>query len=86
VLPRPPLIFQIVRIIKANVGLEVAFTDVGGWDTHVNEVGPQPHVGQLANLLRDFGDSIAAFHKTWPYMPQKRFSCRPGLLRPVGVN
>ena len=54
-------LLQIARVIKANVGLEVAFTDVGGWDTHVNEVGPQPHVGQLANLLRDFGDSIAAF-------------------------
>jgi uncharacterized protein (DUF1501 family) len=54
-------LLQIARIIKANVGLEVAFTDVGGWDTHVNEVGPQPHLGQLAKLLRDFGDSIAAF-------------------------
>ncbi len=52
---------QIARIIKAGVGLEVAFTDVGGWDTHVNEVGPQPHTGQLANLLREFGDSLAAF-------------------------
>jgi uncharacterized protein (DUF1501 family) len=52
---------QIARLINANVGLEVAFTDVGGWDTHVNEVGPQPHVGQLANLLRDLGDALAAF-------------------------
>ncbi len=52
---------QIARIIKANVGLEVAFTDVGGWDTHVNEVGGQPHTGQLANLLHEFGDSLAAF-------------------------
>ena len=52
---------QIARIIKANVGLEVAFTDVGGWDTHVNEVGAQPHLGQLANLLREFGEALAAF-------------------------
>jgi uncharacterized protein (DUF1501 family) len=52
---------QIARIIKADVGLEVAFADVGGWDTHVNEVGPQPHTGQLANLLREFGDALAAF-------------------------
>ena len=52
---------QIARLIKADVGLEVAFTDVGGWDTHVNEVGAQPHVGHLANLLQDFGDAIAAF-------------------------
>ena len=54
-------LLQIARLIKANVGLEVAFTDVGGWDTHVNETGPQPHTGQLANLLRDFGDALAAF-------------------------
>ena len=52
---------QIARLIKANVGLEVAFTDVGGWDTHVNEVGTQPYLGQLANLLHDFGDSLDAF-------------------------
>ena len=52
---------QIARIIKADIGLEVAFTDVGGWDTHVNEVGPQPHTGQLARLLGEFGDSLAAF-------------------------
>ncbi len=30
---------QIARLIKGNVGLEVAFTDLGGWDHHVNEVG-----------------------------------------------
>ncbi len=54
---------QIARLIKADVGLEVAFTDMGGWDTHVNEVGPQPHTGQLANLLRDFGDALAAFSR-----------------------
>jgi uncharacterized protein (DUF1501 family) len=52
---------QIARIIKADVGLEVAFTDVGGWDTHVNEIGAQPHTGQLSNLLREFGDALAAF-------------------------
>ena len=54
-------LLQIGRIIKANVGLEVAFTDVGGWDTHVNEVGPKASVGQLPNLLREFGDALAAF-------------------------
>lgn len=52
---------QIARLIRANMGLEVAFTDVGGWDTHVNETGGQPHVGQLANLLNDFGGALAAF-------------------------
>jgi uncharacterized protein (DUF1501 family) len=54
---------QIARLIKADVGLEVAFTDVGGWDTHVNEVAQKPTQGQLANLLGDFGQSIAAFYQ-----------------------
>ena len=54
-------LMQIARLIKSDVGLEVAFTDVGGWDTHVNEVGPKPSVGQLANLLTELGQSMAAF-------------------------
>ncbi len=62
--PNGPLgqrLLQIARIIKAGVGLEVAFTDIGGWDTHVNEVGAKATIGQLPNLLREFGDSLAAF-------------------------
>lgn len=54
---------QIARLIKADVGLEVAFTDVGGWDTHVNEVGQTPGAGQLANLLANFGQALAAFYQ-----------------------
>ncbi len=49
---------QIAQLIKAGVGLEVAFAEAGGWDTHVNEGNAR---GQLANLLRDFSGSIAAF-------------------------
>ena len=56
-------LMQIARLIKADVGLEVAFTDVGGWDTHVNEVGQTPGAGQLANLLGNFGQALAAFYQ-----------------------
>lgn len=52
---------QIAQLIKAGVGLEIAFTDTGNdirWDTHTNEGGSR---GQLANFLRNFGQSIAAF-------------------------
>ena len=56
-------LMQIARLIKADVGLEVAFTDVGGWDTHVNEVGQTPGTGQLAHLLRNFGQALAAFYQ-----------------------
>lgn len=54
---------QIARLIKADVGLEVAFTDIGGWDTHVNQVGAQPVQGQMANNLGDFAQSLAAFNR-----------------------
>jgi uncharacterized protein (DUF1501 family) len=48
---------QIAQLIKADVGLEVAFADVGGWDTHVNQGGA---TGQLAQRLDDFARSVAA--------------------------
>ncbi len=46
---------QIAQLIKADVGVELAFADIGGWDHHVNEAG------QLANLLREYGQTLAAF-------------------------
>ncbi|MBK9214949.1 MAG: DUF1501 domain-containing protein [Chloracidobacterium sp.] len=53
---------QIAQLIKAGVGLEVAFAETGGWDTHSNQGNLQnPSAGQLANLLRDFSTAIAAF-------------------------
>ena len=48
---------QIAQLIKSDVGLEVAFADIGGWDTHVNQGAA---TGQLANRLREFGDGVAA--------------------------
>jgi uncharacterized protein (DUF1501 family) len=48
---------QIAQLIKSDVGLEVAFTDAGGWDTHVNEAP------QLNRLLGEFGDALAAFYQ-----------------------
>ena len=48
---------QIARLIKADVGVEVAFAEIGGWDTHVNESN------QLSNNLREFGESLAALYQ-----------------------
>ena len=48
---------QIARLIKADVGIEVAFAEIGGWDTHVNEAN------QLANNLTEFGQSLAALYQ-----------------------
>ena len=58
--PRSPYgdaLKQIAQLIKADVGLEVAFAETGNWDHHVNEGAA---VGQLANRLDDFARGIAA--------------------------
>jgi uncharacterized protein (DUF1501 family) len=49
---------QLAQLIKANLGVQIAFADIGGWDHHVNEGSTQ---GQIANVLGDFSQSIAAF-------------------------
>jgi len=50
-------LLQIAQLVKSNVGLEIAFADIGGWDTHVNQGGS---TGQLAQRLDDFARSISA--------------------------
>jgi uncharacterized protein (DUF1501 family) len=51
---------QISRLIKADVGLEIAFTEITGWDTHANQGGA---TGQMANRLKEFADGLAAFYR-----------------------
>lgn len=51
---------QIAVLIKMDVGMEVAFAESGGWDTHFNQGAAN---GTLARNLKDFSDSIAAFWK-----------------------
>jgi uncharacterized protein (DUF1501 family) len=51
---------QIARLIKADVGLEIAFSEIEGWDTHVAEGGA---IGQLANRLKELGDGLSAFYQ-----------------------
>jgi uncharacterized protein (DUF1501 family) len=48
---------QLAQLIKADLGVQIAFADIGGWDHHVNEGSTQ---GQIANVLRDFSQSLAA--------------------------
>jgi uncharacterized protein (DUF1501 family) len=58
--PRTPFgqhLRQIAQLIKADVGLEIAFADIGGWDTHANQGGA---TGQLAGRFDDFAKSIHA--------------------------
>jgi uncharacterized protein (DUF1501 family) len=49
---------QIAQLMKANLGVEAAFSDIGGWDTHQNQGNVN---GQLANRLKEFSETISAF-------------------------
>ncbi len=51
-------LLQIAQLIKADVGVQIAFADIGGWDTHVNQGSSD---GQLAARLRELGLGLAAF-------------------------
>jgi uncharacterized protein (DUF1501 family) len=67
--PRSPFgdaMRQVAQLVKADVGLEVAYAEVGGWDTHVNQGGAE---GQLAQRLGDVGRALGAFvHDVGPQM------------------
>src|SRR5213594_1402937 len=52
-------LLQIAQLIKADVGLEIAFADCSGWDTHVNQGSSE---GQLSARLRELGLALAAFN------------------------
>jgi len=49
---------QVAQLLKANLGVEAAFADIGGWDHHQNEGNVN---GQLADRLREFSQSLSAF-------------------------
>jgi uncharacterized protein (DUF1501 family) len=47
---------QVAQLIKADLGLEIAAVDLGGWDSHAAQVaGMEP-------LMRQLAQGLAAFH------------------------
>ena len=50
---------QLAQLIKADVGVEVAFLDIGGWDTHSNQGGVE---GNLSFRLNQFARTLEAFY------------------------
>ncbi|HQV94937.1 MAG TPA: DUF1501 domain-containing protein [Anaerolineales bacterium] len=50
---------QVAQIAKAEIGLEVACVDIGGWDTH-NQQGQLE--GELPTLLDEFSSGLASLY------------------------
>ena len=64
---------QVAQLIKADVGVEIAFVDIGGWDTHTQQVqGVDATAGRLANLLKELGAGLAAL---WTDLGDRRNDC-----------
>ncbi len=55
----PTSLRELAKLIKADIGLETAFVDIGGWDHHAGEGSTR---GALANRLREFSGGLRAFH------------------------
>jgi uncharacterized protein (DUF1501 family) len=53
----PEIAGQLARLLVSDDRIQLAFADLGGWDTHVNQGGSN---GQLANHLRPLGAGLAA--------------------------
>jgi uncharacterized protein (DUF1501 family) len=51
---------QVAQLVKADIGLEVAFVDAGGWDHHINEGGIN---GQLSNRLSELGQGLSSLYR-----------------------
>ena len=52
---------DIARLAKANLGMEVACIDYGGWDMHQNIGLPTNAQGQFSSMAKDFATGLAAF-------------------------
>ena len=50
---------QVAALIQADVGLEAAALDLGGWDTHFAQGASE---GLMASLLAELAQGLAAFH------------------------
>ena len=50
---------QVAMLARAEVGLEVACLDLGGWDTHIAQGGGE---GWMATLLTEMGAGVGALY------------------------
>lgn len=68
---------QIAQLIKMDVGLEVAFTESNGWDTHFNQGNENGifarNVGDLSNSMMAFWNDLDAYQDEVTVMTMTEF-------------
>lgn len=50
---------SVAALIKADIGIEAAQVDIGGWDTHSQQ---DPLAGSMYRSMQDFSNALAAFY------------------------
>jgi uncharacterized protein (DUF1501 family) len=59
-------LYQVAKLIAANATVQgnrqIFFAQLGGFDTHGNQIGASVTVGQHATLLKQVGDALASFY------------------------
>ncbi len=80
VYPSTPLgnsLKQIAQLIKMDVGLEVAFAESGGWDTHFNQGTDNGafarNVADLSNSIMAFWSDLSGYHDELTVMTMTEF-------------
>lgn len=80
VYPTTPLgnaLKQIAQLIKMDVGLEVAFTESNGWDTHFNQGTENEifarNVADLSNCITAFWNDLGAYQDDVTLMTMTEF-------------
>jgi uncharacterized protein (DUF1501 family) len=68
---------QVAQLIKMDVGMEVAFAESGGWDTHFNQ-GKETgvfarNVGDLSNSITAFWNDMSAYQDDITVMTMTEF-------------
>jgi uncharacterized protein (DUF1501 family) len=60
-------LYQTAKLIEANATVQgnrqIFFAQLGGFDTHGNQITGGPTEGEHARLLKELGDALAAFHE-----------------------
>ncbi len=57
-------LMDLARIIKADIGMEVAYVPFGGWDTHANQdsFGDPANPGEFGLLVQELSQALHAFY------------------------
>jgi len=78
---------SVARMVEAKLGLQFAWVDQGGWDTHESQPGKiQNLIGQLASALKAFDEDMQARAQTYTLLVMTEFGRRLRSNRSNGTD